>query len=328
LKVLRRRHISVDYIGLGLIAIGVGALQVVLDKGERDDWFASNFILITSILAGVCIITALFWEYNHKNPVIDIRLFKNRNFTVSCVMMFTLGSALFGATVLIPQLVQSLMGYTAQDAGMVLSPGAIVIILMMPFIGKIVGKVDARLMIAFGFLVAGIGLFNMTSISLDMDFKTIMMMRVYQMMGVAFLFVPIQTMCYVGIPPEKNNNVSGMTNLARNMGGSIGISLVETLLSRRAQYHQTALSSHTSQYDPAFQSQVAGLTQTFIRNGMDHAAAVQSAYGRIYGLMQSQANLLAYIDTIEVFATVCLLVVPLAFLMKKNNAGRGPAGAH
>ncbi len=136
LKVLRKRNISVDYVGLGLIAVGVGALQVVLDKGERDDWFASNFILIFSVLSAVCIITALFWEYNHKNPVIDIRLFKNRNFTVSCVMMFTLGSALFGATVLIPQLVQSLMGYTAQDAGMVLSPGAIVIILMMPFVGN------------------------------------------------------------------------------------------------------------------------------------------------------------------------------------------------
>ncbi|MGD1093660.1 MAG: DHA2 family efflux MFS transporter permease subunit [Bryobacteraceae bacterium] len=323
-----RAGVSVDYIGLGLVAIGVGALQVVLDKGEREDWFSSGFILSFGITSIVCIVTAIFWEYHHPNPVIDIRLFKNRNFSVSCVMMFILGAALFGATVLLPQLVQTLMGYTAQDAGMVLSPGAIIIILMLPFVGKIVGKVDARYLIAFGFGAAGIALFHMTELYLDVDFKTLVMLRIYQMAGVAFLFVPIQTMCYVGIPPEKNNNVSGMTNLARNMGGSIGISLVETLLARRSQYHQSVLSAHTSSLDPAFHNQVTGLAQSLTTGGMDHSAATQMAYGRIYGLVQGQAAMLAYIDTIWVFGLLCVLVAPLAFLMKKNRAGRGPAGAH
>ena len=323
LKTMREKAGKVDYIGLGLIAVGVGSLQVVLDKGERDDWFSSHFIVIFSAMAVVGILTALVWEYFHENPVIDIRLFQNRNFLVSCIMMFMLGSALFGATVLLPQLVQTLMGYTAEQAGLVLSPGAVVIILLLPMVGRMVGKVDARYMIAFGFMAAGVGLFNMTRMNLDMSFGSIVMMRVYQMAGVAFLFVPIQTMCYVGIAPEKNNNVSGMTNLARNLGGSIGISGVEMLLSRRSQFHQTVLASHTSQWDVAVQNTLAGLIKTFTSAGYDIATATQMAYGRIYGLMQQQAAMLAYIDTIWIFGVVCILVVPLAFLMQKNTSGAG-----
>jgi len=322
------KGMKVDYIGLGLIAIGVGALQVVFDKGEREDWFSSNFINVFAITAVVCIVTAIIWEFFQEHPVIDVQLFRNRNFTISCVMMFMLGAALFGATVLLPQLVQTLMGYTAEDAGMVLSPGAVIIILILPFVGKMVGWLDARYMIAFGFLVAAIALFHMTILYLDVDFKTIVVLRCYQMVGVAFLFVPIQTMCYVGIPIEKNNNVSGMTNLARNIGGSIGISAVETLLARRSQFHQSVLSAHTSRFDPAFHSTVAGLKQAFVHGGTDAATATQMAYGSVYGMMQSQASLLAYLDTIHIFGIVCLLVIPLAFLMKKNTTGRGRVAAH
>ncbi|HML16900.1 MAG TPA: DHA2 family efflux MFS transporter permease subunit [Bryobacteraceae bacterium] len=329
LKTMREKAGKVDYVGLGLIAVGVGSLQVVLDKGERNDWFSSHFIQIFGIMAAVGIVTALVWEYFHENPIIDVRLFQNGNFAVSCVMMFMLGSALFGATVLLPQMVQTLMGYTAEQAGLVLSPGAVIIILLLPMVGRMVGKLDARYMIAFGFFAAGLGLFNMTRMNLDMSFSTIIMMRVYQMAGVAFLFVPIQTMCYVGIPPEKNNNVSGMINLARNLGGSIGISAVETLLSRRSQYHQSVLSAHTSQWDSAFQSNVNGLARTFTSAGYDLSTATQMAYGRIYGLMQAQASMLSYIDTIWIFAAVCCLVVPLAFLMKKNpHRAGGSASAH
>src|SRR6185437_4920896 len=187
LKAMRDKAGPIDYMGLGLIAIGVGAAQVVLDKGERSDWFSSNLILSFAIVAGVCIISALIWEFRHENPVIDIRLFQNRNFAVSCVMMFMLGAALFGATVLLPQLVQTLMGYTAEQAGMVLSPGAVVIILLLPLVGRLVSRVDPRILIAFGFLVAALGLYHMTSMSLDIDFGSLVMMRIYQMAGVAFL---------------------------------------------------------------------------------------------------------------------------------------------
>jgi DHA2 family multidrug resistance protein len=211
---------------------------------------------------------------------------------------------------------------------MLLSPGAIVIILLLPLVGRMIGRIDARYLIAFGFLAASIGLFHMTNISLQIDFKSMMLLRVYQMIGVAFLFVPIQTMSYVGIPPEKNNNVSGMTNLARNMGGSIGISLVENMLSSRSQFHQSVLSAHTGKFDIPFQSKVANMTQMFANGGMDHATAAKMAYARVYGMVQAQAAMLAYVDTIWIFAIVCLLVVPLSFLMKKSNTDRAPASLH
>jgi DHA2 family multidrug resistance protein len=243
--------------------------------------------------------------------------------------MFMLGAALFGSTVLLPQLVQTLMGYTAQQAGMVLSPGAIAIIVLLPLVGRLIGKVDARYMIAGAFLVAGIGLLRMTHISGEVDFNTLMMLRVYQMIGVAFLFVPVQTMTYVGIPMEKNNNVSGMINLARNMGGSIGIAFLETMIDRRAQFHQNMLASHTSSLDPGFSSQLDALTNTFVSLGYDAVTAAQMASAKIYGLMQVQAQWLAYLDTIWVFAIACMAVAPLAFLMRKpKRSASGPTALH
>jgi DHA2 family multidrug resistance protein len=330
LAVMKAKQGRVDFVGLLLVAVGVGAGQVVLDRGQREDWFASNFILAFQVISLVCIAVAIFWELRHKNPIIDLRLFKNRNFTVSCILMFMLGAALFGSTVLLPQLLQSLMGYTAQQAGMVISPGALIIIFLLPLVGKMIGKVDARYMIAGAFLIAGIGLLRMTHISAEMDFNTIMMLRVYQMVGVAFLFVPIQTMTYVGIPMEKNNNVSGMINLARNMGGSIGIAVLETVIERRSQFHQNVLSSHMSQFDPAFRSNLDGMTRMFTSSGYDAATAAQMAYAKLYGLMQSQAAWLAYIDTIWIYGLACLAVVPLAFLMKrpKRDPSAAPTAMH
>jgi len=325
LKAARQTTGRVDWPGLGLLAVGIGAMQVVLDKGEREDWFSSSFINIFLLTSVVCLVTAFFWELRHKNPVVDLRLFRNRNFAVSCVMMFMLGLALFGGTVLLPQLVQTLMGYTAEQAGEVLSPGAIVIILLLPFIGVLVGKMDARKLIAVGWALAALAMFYMTTtMNLGMSFREVILLRVYQMTGVAFLFVPIQTMCYVGIPPGKNNNVSGMTNLARNIGGSVGISLVTTLLARRGQFHQNRLAAHTSAYDPAFQASIAGLVQSFKSAGYDAARATQMAYDRVYGAMQAQASMLAYLDTIWIFAIAALLMAPLAFLMKRPKPG-GPA---
>ena len=329
LKAARQTTGRVDWPGLGLLAVGIGAAQVVLDKGERDDWFSSPFINTFLIASVVCLVTAFFWELHHENPVIDIRLFRNRNFAVSCVMMFMLGLALFGGTVLLPQLVQTLMGYTAEQAGLVLSPGAIVIILMLPFIGMMVGKLDARRLIAVGWTIAALAMFYMTrTMNLGMSFHEVIMLRIYQMTGVAFLFVPIQTMCYVGIPPGKNNNVSGMTNLARNIGGSVGISLVTTLLARRGQVHQNVMAAHTGKFDPAFQSAVSGMAQALKASGIQAAQATQMAYDRIYGAMQAQASMLAYIDTIWIFAIAAGLMAPLAFLMKKPKPGGGPAALH
>ncbi len=324
----QKKDAKVDYIGLFLLASGIGAAQVVFDKGERENWFQSNFIIFFAGFAALAIALALVWEWYHENPVIDLHLFRNRNFAVSCIMMFMLGAALFGATVLLPQLLQTLMGYSAQDAGMVLSPGAFCIILLLPLIGRLVSRVDPRYLICFGFAGAALALYHMTGMSLEMDFATAVKLRIWQMVFVAFLFVPIQTMCYQGIPREKNNNVSGMTNLSRNLGASVGISLVGSLLSQRSQYHQRMLASHTGLLDPEFQARVAGITGTFQRAGMDAVTATQTAYGRLYGLMRAQAELLGYIDTIWVFAILCGLMAPMAFLMKRGKPGGGAPAAH
>ncbi len=325
---MQKSNAKVDYVGLFLLAIGIGAAQVVFDKGERENWFQSNFIIGFTFLAAICVSVALIWEWYHENPVIDIRLFKNRNFAVSCVMMFMLGAALFGATVLLPQMLQTLMGYSAEDAGMVLSPGAFIIILMLPFIGKLVGKVDPRILICIGFAGASLALFHMTGINLQLDFNTAVKLRIYQMVFVAFLFVPIQTISYQGIPRDKNNNVSGMTNLARNLGGSIGISAVGFMLSRRGQFHQNVLASHTGQFDPEFQTRVAGLAMQLRTSGLDAVAASEAAYGRLYGAMRAQAEMLSYIDALFVFAIFCGLMAPLAFLMKRGKPSGDTPAAH
>ncbi len=317
----------VDVVGLILVAVAVGAGQVVLDKGEREDWFSSKYILAFQIASTTCLIAAIFWEYYHPHPIIDIRLFKNRNFTIACVLMFMLGAALFGATVLLPQLVQTLMGYTAEQAGFVLSPGAVVIILLLPFVGRVINKIDPRWMIAFGFAAAGLGLINMARVNPEMDIATIIWLRVIQMTGVAFLFVPIQTMTYVGVPMEKNNNVSGMINLARNMGGSIGIAGLETILARRTQFHQNSLAAHTSGLDRPFQFSFDAIMHGFTQAGYDVATATQMAYAQMYQMMQGQAAWLAYIDTMWIYAALCLIVVPLPFLMRRPRKGAAPAPA-
>ncbi len=328
LKSEKSAKVRVDYIGLGLIAVGIGALQVVLDKGEREDWFGSTFINVFAIMSGVCIIGALFWEYFHKDPIIDLQLFKNRTFAISCAMMFVLGAALFGTTVLIPQYLQTLMGYTAQVAGMALSPGGFTVMLLMPIVGGLVSRVDARYLIAFGFTVSAVALFHMTVINLDISFRDAVLLRVYQSIGLAFLFVPINTMSYVGIPREKNNAVSGLTNLARNIGGSIGISAVTTLLARRSQFHQGHLVSHVTEYDPAFRNQANGLAKALSASGTSAADAMHQAQAQIYLMVQRQAAALAYVDTIQVFAVACVFMVPFAFLMKKQKAGKGEVAMH
>ena len=324
----RNAGITIDYIGLALIGVGLGCLQVVLDKGQHEDWLQSNFILTFTIVAVSAIVVAIFWEYYQKDPIVDVRMFKNRNFTISFIMMVMLGLALFGTTVLIPQYLQTLLGYTAQQAGMALSPGGVAVMLLMPLVGFLVTHYDARWLIAIGFLACCIALYHMTELNLGISFAEAVRLRIYQAGGIAFLFVPINTLSYVGVPRHKNNQVSGMVNLARNMGGSIGISIVETLLAQRSQKHQSDLVSHLTNTDQAFQSRIEGITHAITGAGYNAADASQRAYHMIYARVQQQAGALAYNDVIFIFAIVCGMMVPLAFLMRKNKPGAGPGGMH
>jgi DHA2 family multidrug resistance protein len=320
LKGRKAAGVKVDYIGFGLLALGLGALQVVLDKGEREDWFETHYIVVLAIVSAICLVAVFLWELRHKDPIIEVRLFKDRTFRMACVMLFMVGFVLYGTTVLLPQLAQTLLGYTAELAGLMLMPGGFTIMLFLPLVGFLLSRYDARLMIAFGLFLLAISMFSMAHrFDLDVDFKTLMWARVYQSSGLAFLFIPINTAAYAYLPREKNNAASGLINLARNIGGSVGISFVTTLLSRRTQFHQSVLTAYATGFSPRFRSALQGASQGFM--GSDAVTAQHQAYGRLYGLILRQSSMLAYIDNFWVLAIAALAVIPFVFLMKKPPKG-------
>ena len=328
LKKMKDQLGSIDYVGIGLVAIGLGCLEVVLDKGQESDWFQSKAMCVFAAMSAVSLVAFVVWEWNQEHPIVDVRLFKTRNFATANLMMLVLGAALFGTTVLLPQYLQTVMGYTAQRSGNALSMGALVIICLMPMIGFTVSKVDSRWMVAFGFSCLSAALFYMTHHLYDgIDFKTAALLRVYQAFGLAFLFVPINTLVYVGVPQEKNNQVSGIVNLSRNVGGDIGIALVTTLIVRRMQFHQNRLVSHLPETSPLVSDRLNGLTQRFIAAGAAPVQAAKLASASLYGAVLKQAATLSYLDAIWVFAVVCAAMAPLVFLMKRPpQGGKAPAG--
>ncbi len=327
LEKLRATVSPVDYTGLSLIALGLGALEIVLDKGQEDDWFASRFILVCSIFAAVTLTAFVVWEWHQEHPVVDVRLFKKRTFATATVMMFVLGITLYGTTVLLPQYLQVLLGYSAEDAGMALSPGGFLIMVMMPAIGFMVSRVDVRFMIATGFSILSMSLFYMTShLYMGMDFRTAVSLRAFQSVAMAFLFVPINTLVYMDVPNEKNNAVSGIVNLARNMGGDVGIAAVTTMIARGSQRHQAHLAASPAATGKAFQAHVSGLTAALIHKGLSSADASRRALAGLYGQMLQQAATLAYIDVLRTFALLAAIMVPLLFLTKASK-GR-PAMGH
>jgi len=313
------RRVNVDFMGLGLIVLGLGCLQVVLDRGQELDWFGSRFITSLIVISVVALVGFVRWEWHHKHPVLDLKLFRERTFATAILMMFVMGFVLYGSTIMLPLYLQQLMGYTSQLAGMVLSPGGFAIAIMMPIVGMLVSRIQARWLIAIGFLISAGALLYMSNINPSIDFRTAMNYRIAQSVGLAFLFVPITTIAYVGIPPGKNNQVSSIISLARNIGGSIGIAMVTTLVARRSQFHQDRLASHITGYDHAMQNDLSGLSAHLIQQGYSATDAVHQAYGRMYGLVQMQAASLAFVDVIWVFMIAALCMVPLVLLMKKND---------
>ncbi len=322
----RKRTGGIDYVGFGLIAVGLGALELVLDKGQEDDWFASPVIVSFAVIAAVALVSFVLWEWRREHPVVDVRLFKSKNFAVSNLMMLVLGMTLYGSTVLLPQYLQVWMGYSATDAGMALSPGALVFVCLMPIIGPLVSRYDPRYLIALGFTVLAVGLYHMSrTLYPGIDFSTAVWLRIYLTIGMALLFVPINTVVYAGVPPSKNNAVSGIVNLSRNMGGDIGIATVTTLIARRAQVHQERIATNLVPGVQAFTEKLNGIAQALEHAGMSSVQATKQAYGAIYRQLIQQAQTLAYLDTLFVFACFAALMVPLVLLTKRARAA-APAG--
>jgi DHA2 family multidrug resistance protein len=308
--------------------VGLGFLQVVLDKGQRDDWFESHFILVCAVLAAVGMIGALIWELNRKEPIVDFRLLKDRNFFLATVTMFMLGFVLYGSTALLPIFLQTLLGYTALLSGLVLSPGGIIVVIMLPVVGKLLTRFDARWLVMIGVAIVASSLFHMATFNLDIDFHTAMMARIYQSAGMAFLFVPINVMAFYFIPKEKINNATGIINLARNIGGSFGIANVVTLLARRTQFHQGILVSHMTPFDPAYRAMVSGSAGALYAAGSSMTDAQAQANGLAYGLLQRHAGMLAFVDDFWLMGLTFLVLIPLMFLMKKSRPHGGSPMSH
>src|SRR5579883_1981246 len=315
----RKRLIRIDYIGLGLLAIGLGTLQVVLDKGQRDDWFDSHFIVILATIAVAALVAVVFWEWHHEHPIIELRLFRDRSFATANVLMFTLGFVLWGTTLLIPLFVQTLMGYPAEQAGLVLMPGGLLIIALLPLVGRMLAKTDPRWMMIFGFCLLAAAMFYMTNFNLQLGFGDVTFARLIQGGGMAFLWVPINTVAYSYLPREKNNAASGLINLARNVGASLGISYVTTMLDRRAQFHQSRLAAHLDPANPRLQQMLHGAAGALQARG--NPRAVQQAYALLQFNVQRQATMLSYIDNFYILAIVSLCLIPLVLLVKKPRRG-------
>jgi DHA2 family multidrug resistance protein len=322
-----REGAKIDYIGIGLLSVGLGFLQVVLDKGEREDWFGSSFIVWCSIVAVVGLLGAFLWELSRQDPAVDFHLLKERNFLIATMTMFMLGVVLYGSTALLPIFLQTLLGYTALLSGLVLSPGGILVVILLPVVGKLLTRIESRWLVVFGLLILSLSLFHMADFNLEVDFRTAMTARIYQSAGMAFLFVPINVMAFYFIPKQKINNATGIINLARNIGGSVGIAGVVTMLARRAQFHQAVLVSHMTPLDSAYQAMLGGAKQMLAAQGSDPVQAAHQAQGLAYGLLMRHATMLAFLDDFWLMAVIILIMVPFMFLMKKVRPHKEPDDA-
>jgi DHA2 family multidrug resistance protein len=324
----RKKKEGVDYWGLGLLVVFIGSLQMMLDKGQEDDWFSSRFITTAAVLTIISFILFLRRELRVDHPIVDLHLFKRRNVAMTQLVMFMVGASLYSTTVLIPQYLQEVMGYSARQAGMAISTGGLVLMVLFPIAGALAPKFDPRVLVATGFIVTTYGLFRMTNINQQINFGMAVSWRAVIALGLPFLFIPINTLCYAGIPQEKNNDISGLTALSRNVGGSVGISFVTTLLARFSQRHQAMLIRHTVEGNSPFDRLKNGLAGAWTRNGWHGPDSTLHAGAQIYGMVLSQARTLAYVDVIWILVALTGCLVPLPFLMNRPKKGAKVEMAH
>jgi len=320
-------RLRIDGLGIFLVALGFACLEVVLDRGQTEDWFESRFIVSFFSIALVALIVAAFWEWRHPDPVVEIRLLADRNFAIANVYYFLFGFALFGSTVLIPQMLQSLYGYTATDAGLVLGPGAFVIVALAPLIVKILPKVGIKPLIFTGYIIFAIAMWRYASIDLGTDYKHVAIARAIQGLGIAPLFVPVSQLAYSFLPKNKNNKASSLTNLFRNQGASVGIAFVTTVLARRTQYHQSVLVAHATPFQRRYQETLGTLSRYFVTHGFTTPDAALHAKGQLARMIHQQAAFLGFLDCFWLLGCACLIGAPLVFFTR-NFRSAGPGAAH
>ncbi len=310
------RKFNVDFMGLGLVAAGVGLLEFTLDKGQEKDWFSDIGIRTSFIAAMVLLVWFVIWEWRHPDPIVDLRLLRNRNFGTAVFLQLILGMTLFGTTVLLPQYLQTLLGYSAERAGMVLSPASFVMMAVMMIAGLAIRKIDARLLAAIGYFVTAFGVYNLTRLNLATSFGDATITRVIQIIALPFIFIPISTLNYVGVPIEKNNQISSLSNFARNIGGSAGTALLTTYISRSTQVHLQGLGAHLTPNTIPLTHYTETVRSQLQHGGFGQAQASSGAMGQAWHQMQLQATMLAYHNAFIVLAAIILCLVPLPFFMR------------
>ncbi len=330
-KETQRGGLRLDLIGFALLGLTFGSLEFVLDKGQEDDWFGSKIITFFVCMMVVAFVSMIWWELKElrqgRRPILNLTLFGRRVFAISFGLMFVLGFALYATTLLIPQFVQTLLGYTAELAGLVLSPAGLMMMCMMPVVGVLSGKVDPRKLIGYGFVMLTLSLVWMSNLNLQLSYGQLVFMRIFQASGLAFLFIPINTIAYIGVKQSENNDVSGLTNLARNIGASCGTAFVATMLTRRTAAHENFAIRHFVPGIPGFDRVVKDRAGAYkagngagVPNGPFGGAswnAIHKAQASIYNQLHAQASTLAYVDIIRYLAIFCACMLPLLFFIPK-----------
>jgi DHA2 family multidrug resistance protein len=321
---MKRVKMKIDYWGLAFLAAGLGSLQFILDKGENEDWFASNLIVTFAIISAVSLVLLVINEYYSEHPIVNLRLFKDRTFTSGATVMFFVFLNLFGSIVLLPIFLQSIMGYTSFYAGLVLGPGGLATMLAMPFAGKLIGKVNPKRLLAVGIAICALSTYMMSQFNLTTDFWTFVWPRAILGIGMGLTFIPLTTMTLSHISRENMTEASSLYNLLRNLGGSVGIAFTTTILSRRAQFHQTRLVEHLSPFDPAYSIYRDKIGAFLGSQGLPTTGADSLMYRELV----RQSTTLAFTDAFLTICALILCVLPLVFLMKRAEASSGPPPVH
>jgi DHA2 family multidrug resistance protein len=321
---LQRRSFGsfrMDYVGLGLIATGLGFLEVFLDEGQRKDWFSAPLIVFSAVVAGACLILAVVWETWHEDPVVELRLLRDRRFAIATFTMFGLGFVLYASTMLLPLFLQTMMGYDALTSGLALSPGGVAVVLLMPLVGLLLSRFEPRWLVVFGLAISSAGLFQMAGFNTQMDFRTAATARIIQSIGMAFLFVPINTAAFSSIAREKANRATGIINLARNIGGSTGIATVTTMLARRAQFHQSVLVGHATAGSSAYRNLVEHAAHRFLAQGSSPTYAARQAQALVFTIVRREASVKAFVDDFWLLGVIFLAMIPVVLFMKTKVRG-------
>jgi MFS transporter, DHA2 family, multidrug resistance protein len=326
--VKNRRSRGIDYIGLSLITLGLGSLQIMMDRGEDEGWFQSNFIWVMALIAFLGILGAIGWLLTARKPIVDLNVFKDRNFAAGCILIGAMGAILYASAVIIPQFAQQNLSYTATWAGLVLSPGGVMVILLIPIVGRLMTVLQTRYIIAVGFTIMGLALLYSSTLTPNIDFRTLVLMRTSQTAGLAFLFVPISTVAYLTLPRRLNGDATAMFSMFRNVFGSIGISLSTAEVTQRSQVHQTYLSQWASPFNQPYQALIATYEHSLRSLGRAGAAVHSVAVGQVYSAFRTQVTILAYSDVFYYCAIVAFLVVPFCFFLSPKTGGGAPSGAH